>query len=170
MPTCSTSIDISAPASVVWAVMTDLPRYGEWNPLIVGVDLLDDAPAPVAGGRLRLHVDMEGKRRQILEWIAVWRPPTPGEDTLPAQLTYQFRGLMHRLHLVRGQRTQRLRPQGPEATRYETSEAFSGLLTAFLPLAAVTAGFEAHAAALKARAESLQGIADIKPLIGTSAG
>ena len=29
----SIDVDIAAPASVVWEVLTDLPRYREWNSL-----------------------------------------------------------------------------------------------------------------------------------------
>ena len=32
------TVEIDAPASVVWAVLTDLPRYGEWNPFCVSAD------------------------------------------------------------------------------------------------------------------------------------
>ncbi len=33
--TRSITVDIVAPADVVWAVLTDLPRYNEWNPFCV---------------------------------------------------------------------------------------------------------------------------------------
>ncbi|HXG27318.1 MAG TPA: SRPBCC domain-containing protein [Nevskiales bacterium] len=29
------TVDIDAPADVVWEVLTDLPRYGEWNPFVL---------------------------------------------------------------------------------------------------------------------------------------
>ena len=31
------TIDIAAPVAVVWDVVTDLDRYGEWNPFVVSV-------------------------------------------------------------------------------------------------------------------------------------
>lgn len=31
----SVKVEIAAPASVVWGVLVDLPRYGEWNPFTV---------------------------------------------------------------------------------------------------------------------------------------
>ena len=33
MKTMSATIEISAPPLAVWAVLTDLSRYPEWNPL-----------------------------------------------------------------------------------------------------------------------------------------
>lgn len=29
------TVEINAPADVVWEVLTDLPRYGEWNPFCI---------------------------------------------------------------------------------------------------------------------------------------
>jgi hypothetical protein len=29
------TVEINAPAEVVWDVITDLPRYGEWNPFVL---------------------------------------------------------------------------------------------------------------------------------------
>ncbi|CAB3969075.1 polyketide cyclase [Burkholderia aenigmatica] len=34
----SITVDIDAPASVVWEVLTDFPRYGEWNTFCVGFE------------------------------------------------------------------------------------------------------------------------------------
>ncbi len=30
-----TEIDIEAPPETVWRILTDLERYGEWNPFVV---------------------------------------------------------------------------------------------------------------------------------------
>jgi hypothetical protein len=29
------TLDVAAPPAIVWQVVTDLPRYGEWNPFVV---------------------------------------------------------------------------------------------------------------------------------------
>ena len=29
------SIEVEAPVEIVWEVITDLPRYGEWNPFVI---------------------------------------------------------------------------------------------------------------------------------------
>ena len=33
--TVSETVEIAAPARVVWQVLTDMPRYNEWNPFCV---------------------------------------------------------------------------------------------------------------------------------------
>ncbi|MEM8695983.1 MAG: SRPBCC domain-containing protein [Pseudomonadota bacterium] len=33
--TVSETVDIAAPASLVWDILTDMPRYNEWNPFCV---------------------------------------------------------------------------------------------------------------------------------------
>jgi hypothetical protein len=41
------SVDIAAPADVVWAVMSDVERWHEWTTSVRGVRLLDPAPLRV---------------------------------------------------------------------------------------------------------------------------
>jgi uncharacterized protein YndB with AHSA1/START domain len=36
--TIRAEIEIDAPIEQVWAVLSDLPRYGEWNPFTPRVD------------------------------------------------------------------------------------------------------------------------------------
>lgn len=50
MKTVSATIDIDAPPAEVWAVLTDLGRYREWNPLFVEAD-----GTVTAGQRIRLR-------------------------------------------------------------------------------------------------------------------
>jgi hypothetical protein len=44
-----TELEIAAPASEVWQVLTDFPRYGEWNPFITEIsgELAEDAKLQV---------------------------------------------------------------------------------------------------------------------------
>jgi uncharacterized membrane protein len=41
------SVEIAAPADVVWRVMSDVERWHEWTPSVSGVRLLDPAPIRV---------------------------------------------------------------------------------------------------------------------------
>jgi hypothetical protein len=145
MPIAQCSIEIAAPVEVVWGVMLDLARYGEWNPFIVRID----APPKVEiGSRLLLHV----------KW-ADGGGATPGECITrlepPSVLEYRFTGPLATFGLVKAGRVQTLTPVGSGHTRYDSREEFRGLLGAFIPLKKVQAGFDQHARALKQRAESL---------------
>jgi hypothetical protein len=48
-----TEIEIAASATTVWAVLTDFPRYGEWNPFLerVATELVPGAPVAMTGTR-----------------------------------------------------------------------------------------------------------------------
>jgi hypothetical protein len=52
-----TQVRIAAPASRVWQVLTDFPRYPEWNPFITGIE-----GVPEAGARLRVRIQPPGRR------------------------------------------------------------------------------------------------------------
>ncbi|MHB1729988.1 MAG: SRPBCC family protein [Leptospirillum sp.] len=52
-----TTIDIHAPVVDIWQILTDLQRYGEWNPLVVQA-----AGSLTVGQRLELSVQLPGSR------------------------------------------------------------------------------------------------------------
>ncbi len=148
------SVEIDAPIEVVWAVMVDTARYGEWNSFVREAE----CPSPPAvGDPIRLHVEFTpgGRRVTSPERITRLQAPQDAAGVRVAHLAYVFEGWPARLGLVRGTRHQRLRqaPGGP--TRYETVEEFSGPLVALAGPGRVQRGFERHAADLKARAEAL---------------
>ncbi len=41
------AIEIDAPAEIVWEVITDLPRYGEWNPFVRECESTLEVGAPI---------------------------------------------------------------------------------------------------------------------------
>lgn len=155
-PTADCSIVIDAPIDVVWSVMTDFPRYGEWNPFLVSIRPRDGGAVRV-GTAVSLHVRWsDGGEERTIEVVTQLDPPSPSGAPRRAVMEYRYTGLLPRLQLVKGARAQTLEqaPGGP--TIYRTHEAFRGLIAFAVPLAKVQDGFERHAAALKARAESLR--------------
>jgi hypothetical protein len=148
-------IAINAPIEEVFRVMLDLSRYHEWNPFIVSVK---GAPAaPKVGDAVRLRVRWSnGGGATSGERITRVEPPAQAADSsLRAAFEYVFTGPLDALGLVRATRVQTLDQQPGGPTIYRTTETFHGLLVLFVPLRYVQDGFERHARALKARAESI---------------
>ncbi len=151
----SASITIDAPLVVVWEVMLDVERYGEWNPFVERVEC---RTPPQVGDPLVLHVRWaNGKTTRSPERISEIEPPATHGVVSTARLSYVYEGLPARLGLVRGTRHQRLRQEARGPTSYDTVEEFSGPLVRFAGPARVAEGFARHAAALKRRAEDLAG-------------
>lgn len=66
MPTAQNgraSIDIAAPPELVYDLIADVPRMGEWSPECYRCEWLDGASAPAAGARFRGY-----NRRGPLRW------------------------------------------------------------------------------------------------------
>ena len=53
MATVSVTQDISAPAELVWALVTDLPRMGEWSPENLGGEWVKGATGAAVGARFK---------------------------------------------------------------------------------------------------------------------
>ena len=148
------TVGIAAPVELVWGLMLDLDRYGDWNPFIYRVDRaagLSGRPAQL-GERFTLQVRFGGGRAVASrERVTAIEAPSEGG----ARLEYQFYGRLHLLGLVRGRRLQLLTPGPDGSTMYQTEETFHGPLRFLLPVRAVQDGFRRHAAALKREAEHL---------------
>jgi hypothetical protein len=82
-------------------------------------------------------------------------PEVAADGVRRAALAYVYEGLPARLGLVRGTRWQRLSQPDGGPTTYDTVEEFAGPLVPLAGPGRVAEGFARHAAALKARAESL---------------
>jgi hypothetical protein len=140
MKTMSATIDISAPPAEVWAVLTDLGSYHEWNPLFV------EADGTVAEGqriRLRSKHPANGRLMTVKPVITAARPGTVlrWASGLPG--------------IIGGEHGFTLTPAG-SGTRLVQSESFKGLLTKFpgKTFANAEASFQALNEALKKRAEA----------------
>jgi hypothetical protein len=156
MPKAESTIEIAAPIDVIWSVMNDLPKYGEWNPFVVQAESADAAPKP--GGRIVLRVKWQsgsGGATAAQEVLTVADPAPVAGGKRRAVLAYKFVGGLASFGLVRSSRVQTLDELDGGRTRYTSTEVFHGLLAMFVPLRKVQAGFDAHAAGLRARAETL---------------
>lgn len=58
------TIEIEAPAAVVWEVLTDLPRYGEWNPFQIKV-----SSTLKPGDAIDMQVALMAKPQRQIEWM-----------------------------------------------------------------------------------------------------
>jgi uncharacterized membrane protein len=70
MRTFETTIEIPAPPSRVWAVMSDIERWPEWTPSITSVQRLDDGPIRIGS---RARVKQPKLASSVFEIIA-WNP------------------------------------------------------------------------------------------------
>ena len=139
MKTMSAIIQIGAPPGAVWATLTDLGRYPEWNPLF------REASGQVAVGNritLRSVHPANGRLMTVKPKITV---ADPG-----AELSWvaSLPGIMS------GEHRFKLTP-ADGGTQLEQSETFRGLLTAFSgkTFARAETSFQALNEALKRRAE-----------------
>ena len=139
MKTMSATIQIDALPEAVWAVLTDLGRYQEWNPLF-----REASGQVTVGSRIRLRSvhPANGRLMTVKPKITV---ADPGAEltwvaSLPGIMTGE-----HRFTLT----------PANGGTRLEQSETFRGLLTAFSgkTLTNAEASFQALNKALKQRAE-----------------
>jgi hypothetical protein len=138
METVSAATWIDAPPAAVWAVLTDLGRYGEWNPLF-----------PQASGDLAAGRRITLRRAPGSGFPATIRPRVIAL-TPESELAWES----HLPGLISGQHRFTLKP-GNGGTLVLQSETFSGFLVRFSGRALDRAedGFQALNAALKARTE-----------------
>ncbi len=142
----SVTVDIDAPAELVWDVLVDLERYGQWNPFTVKVEStlrMGEAvnlflPDPVNPGQL-VHV---------VEYLATCERPR--------QLSWEMYATADNPDAAR--RDQYIEATGAASCRYHTTDLFLGptaqtVMEQHGPW--VKQGFDAVAHSLKARAEAL---------------
>jgi uncharacterized protein YndB with AHSA1/START domain len=137
-----TTISIDAPIGRVWAVLTDFPRYPEWNSLIEYV-----SGVAVAGAEVRTR--------------AAWGSPAEREfegritAVLPPRLLASEGGDPE---LFFGRHRWELAEEAPGVTRLVNRETWTGPLAASVYASSrelLTGEFDAFNQALKAEAERL---------------
>jgi hypothetical protein len=138
----STSTEIDASAETVWATLTELDRFAEWNPFI-----FDASGTPAVGASLRVRVK-SGIRVPL-----TFRPKVIVCDK---NRELRWRGQFLSRWLGAGDHTFSVEPTKDGRVRFVQHEVFTGLLPALFHrlLARETrTGFDAMNQALKERAE-----------------
>jgi len=77
----SASRDIAAPADAIWALVTDLPRMGEWSSENLGGKWLKGAVGPAPGATFR------GANRNGIYW---WKTKAIVQECIPGE-RFSFR-------------------------------------------------------------------------------
>jgi len=132
-------IDIEAPPAAVWAVLTDMHSYSEWNPFI-----------PHLAGELR-----EGAKLEVRIEPPVGRAMTFKPTVLGVERELRWRGRLLLPGIFDGEHILHVEPLDEARSRFTQAERFSGILVGLFrgTLEKTELGFEQMNAALKARAE-----------------
>lgn len=135
---------INASAETAWALLTDAPRYPEWNPSVLGI-----TGAIAEGVTIELRATVNPKRAFKLA-VSDVSPPT---DAGTASMIWSD-GMP--LGLFRGTRTFEL-AEGPDGeSRFSMVEVYTGpmapIITKMIP--DLTEAFDQFADGLKAAAET----------------
>jgi hypothetical protein len=138
MKTVSSTIDIDAPPAEVWAVLTDLAAYPQWNPLF-----------PQASGQIAV-----GERLTLASRPTAGRAMTIRPKVLAVQPGAELRWVSNLPGVIGGEHSFILTAVG-SGTRLVQSETFRGLLVPLSgkTIAATEADFAGLNRALKQRVE-----------------
>ncbi|AZG77367.1 SRPBCC domain-containing protein [Methylocystis rosea] len=136
-----TEIEIEAPASRIWAHLTDFSRMPQWNPFITSIS---GTLSP--GARLSIELSPPGKRPMHF---------TPDILAVRRNRELRWQGHLFIGGIFDGEHYFLLESLSESRTRFVQGETFSGLLVGPLSgmLHATQTGFEAMNLALKQVAE-----------------
>ncbi len=141
----SITVAIDAPAAVVWDVLTDFPRYGEWNTFCVGLETTGRI-----GDFVHMQVRIPGTEMVIpVNEILVAREPE-------RLLSWEQRPTDDNQDAAR--RDQYVEADGAERCRYFTTDQFLGINAETIMREHggwVKQGFDQCARDVKQRAEAL---------------
>ncbi len=142
-----TEIEIDAAPEAVWAVLTDLERYADWNPFVVS-----SSGTVAVGERLTNRIEPPEGR------AATFRPTV---TEVEEGRVFEWLGRLGMPGIFDGRHRFELHPLPGDRTRFVHSEQFRGLLVRPMRRsldAGTMAGFEAMNEALKARVEAEAGV------------
>jgi hypothetical protein len=135
---------IEAPAELVWDILTDLPRYGEWNPFCIAATSTLEIGAPV---NMKLaNYTMPGETFPNVEHVCA---KVPGR-----LISWELRA---EDSIYPARRDQVIESLGPERCAYYSTDAFLGANAPHVMYfcgAWVKRAFDETGRALKAHAES----------------
>lgn len=143
--TVSDTVDIAAPARIVWQILTDLPRYNEWNPFCVRAESTLEMGAAVM--MTLVNYVAPGTLVPNCEYICAFEP----ERMISWEMIHS------EAWPYPARRDQVIEPVGPSACRYFSTDAFLGANGIHVFRFAgpwIKRGFDDSARALKARAEA----------------
>ena len=138
------TFEIDAPVGVVWETITDLSRYGEWNPFVVACSSTLKVGDSIAMRVAIFSPFAQPQREMILEHI-------PGQ-----LLCYGLAGSS--LGALASRRYHEVHAVGPVRTRYRSHFELSGWLSPLMRSllgARLARGFHSMSAAVGTRAEQL---------------
>ena len=136
-----TELEIAAPAAEVWGILTDFPRYQEWNPFITEI-----AGDGVVGEPLRVLLSLPEGRDFALK---------PRLLRFEENRELRWRGHLLLPGLFDGEHFFRLEEVSANRTRLVQGENFTGILVRFSgrTITRAARGFVYMNEALKRRAE-----------------
>jgi hypothetical protein len=137
------TVEINAPADFVWEVLTDLPRYGEWNPFVV-----ECRSSLKPGEAIDMKVRLGGRLQAANEVMLAFEPKR--------HFAYRMKPVPP--GALSSRRTHDLEPLGAERCRYVSHFELNGWL---MPLVRalmgrhLNAGFAGMTDGVRQRAEQL---------------
>jgi len=78
----SETVDINAPASLVWKILLDMPKYGDWNPFCVECESTLEMGAAVKM-KLKSYVNCEPEFFENTEYVCAFEPEKQISWALP---------------------------------------------------------------------------------------
>jgi len=99
------TLEINAPADLVWEVLTDFPRYGEWNPFVV-----ECRSTLKPGEAFDMRVKLMARPQRQVEWML---EHVPGRR-------FVYRMKPFPLGALHSRRSHEVEPAGAGRTRYRS--------------------------------------------------